>query len=359
MGQTQNLADSNQGGSRFPRTSAALSLVTTAAILGVLCLGALGIGVATAFSTAGQREEMAAQLEALRGDIQSSRSESVAALEEAAVARADLSAVTIRIADARRLLADIDKSRDKALTDQVEAESKATVAREASKGLDERLEQLKSVTERLDRAEARRAVVSKEVSDQELELASNFQRLTDAGKRIAGAEATIMKAAELDATIAANQTQVRKLAAELSSSKSELVAVQTKLEDARNALVAVDVNAQKLADIEQEIQAKSRKAGEISAQLAALEIDTKSVGNLRSERSRLQVEVDSLKAVKQQAEQANAALTASAKLTTQLEEAFTRIARGMDGLSKRLDAVGGTVEPPASGAPKSGKGVKQ
>lgn len=359
MGQPQEVGDFSPGGSNLARNSASFVLVVVSASLGVLCLGGLGIGVGTSMSTAGQREDMAAQLEVLRVDVQASRSDFAAASERATVAGTELSATTARLDEARRLLVEAEKNRDKALAERVEAESKAADAREVSKGVDERREQLRSVTEQLDRAEARRAGVVKGIADQELELASNLQKITDVGKRIAGAEATLSKAAELDSTITASQTQSRKLAADLNATKSELTAVQSKLEDARNALSAVDVNNKKLADIELEILDKSRKAGEISAQLVALELDKKSVGNLRTERDKLQLEVDSLKASKQQAEQASAALTASAKFTAQLEDAFARIARGMDGISKRLDAVGGKDGVPGADEPKSGAGAKQ
>lgn len=315
-------------------------LVVSAAVCGIVALGALAAGVGSAVAMGGERDAVASELVALRAETADARKAKAAADEAMVSAKSELASLTARAEEAQKQQLAAEKVLEAARTELADAATQAATARELGRDVDERRERLKQLEAEVQKAEGTRAANAKSIAEQEAAIAANLARVTTASQKLADAESTIRRAADQAAELVSRQSEISKIGADVATAKAELASLRAQAETVRAELDTAETKRIRLQALDTEIQEKERKAGEISAQLKLAQVDQDSLASLRSDREQLQREVDSLKASKIQAEQAVKALAASEALAKQLEDAFVRIGRALDQISARAGAPG-------------------
>lgn len=337
------------GASSQPRSGVQpFVIVIAAAATGVLALFALAIGISSAVAMSGERDALSAELDDLRTRTASARREVAEATERSISVKSELAASTTALEEAKGTRAKIMQELEAARTVLSDVEAKAAAASEVAGDLDDRRERLKQVDADLQRVESARIAVGKTVAEQEATVASNLERMKTIGRKLAESESTIRQAADLASQIAAQRSELDRLRKEADAASVQLKSAQEQFRATQEQLAAADGRLKGTAAMDEEIEQKAKKIGELGAQLRAAQLDQASIARLREERDRLQAEIERLGALRQQAEQAMSALNASDRLAKQLEDAMTRLA----SMINRMPAA--SAQPPASSAPSTG-----
>jgi|GEM_PF-5531344 len=328
-------------------------------LAGMTFVGIAGtcVGVARALGAEDQVERARQEISTIESTLQDLRgkSTSLKAEADAAQVRRDAAADEVRLATESR--DQLRKEFEKLRSDADAARAVITQSDSASQQLTLLRQQLAEIEPRNKQLQDQATVARKAVADSELQVAELLKRAAVLSGQVAAADMLVRQGQEAQEALRKAQAEYQSIVTKKSELEAGISVAEQKARGLSEQVRLLETKATQLAGVQSDLEAGTRRAGALDAEIKQLEPRLKESRELTARRDELDKEVKRLEVLKAQTEATVGSLGSIGKVADQLDQVLRRVAESLS----RVDRAAGANKEREAGAagPRPASGGEQ